>query len=310
MIESTDYDVIIVGGGPAGLSAATYAGRRELKTLVVSKDIGGQITKTSEIENYPALDHVSGSELAQLFYKQAKKFGADFVFEETKSIQKKPLGITTSTKSYTAKTIILAFGKKPRSLGVPGEEELAGKGVSYCATCDAPFFRNKTVAVVGGGNSALEAAIISSAVAKQVYLIHRRDSFRGEEILIDQVKATKNIEIILEDNVSQIIGGNKVTAIKLESGKDLDVDGVIVEIGFVIDRSLIEGLVDLDDKGQVVVDKLQSTNIPGVFAAGDITTTAYKQIVIAASEGATSALSAYDYIQKSIGKRGILADWH
>jgi thioredoxin reductase (NADPH) len=305
------YDVIIIGGGPAGLTAGIYCSRRGLATLLITKDIGGQITRTGEIENYPGLEKVSGTELAKKLFDQAKKFGTEILFDEAKEIKKdKKFTVKTIREIYQAKSIILAFGKKPRELNVPGEENLKGRGVTYCATCDAPFFKDKNVCVVGGGNSALEATIVSAAVAKKVYLIYRGNEFRGEEALLQQVKGLKNIEILMNEEVSEIIGEAKVESVKLKSGKNLATDGVIVEIGFIIDRSLIQGLVDMDQINQVIVDGRQSTSIEGIFAAGDLTQTPVKQIVVSAGEGAKAALSCFDYIQRLEGKKGILADWH
>lgn len=306
------YDVVIIGGGPAGLTAALYSSRRGMKTLVISRDIGGQIARTNEIENYPGLDQVTGADLGLSFFKQAKKFGAEVIFDEVKKIKKgtKEFKIEALRGKYNTKTIILAFGKKPRELNVPGEEKLKGKGVSYCATCDAPFFKDKNVAVIGGGNSALEAALLSSPIAKQVYLIHRGDKFRGEEILIEKANKTKNIEIILNDEITEIKGDNKVEEIILTNDRRIAVDGIIVEVGFIIDRSLVLDLVKLDKNNQVEIDTFQATSVPGIFAAGDLTTTPYKQIIIAAAEGAKAALSAHDYVQKISGKKGVVADWH
>lgn len=307
------YDVIIIGGGPAGMTAGIYSSRRGLKTLIISSDIGGQITKTSEVENYPGFDLVTGIDLANNFFIQAKKFGCEFDFTSVKEIkEEKPSGfsIITPTKTYEAKSIILAFGKKPRELSVPGEEEFKGRGVSYCATCDAPFFKGKDVAVVGGGNSALNAAIITSKVANQVYLIHRRDQFSAEAALIEKITQTKNIKTILNNEVTEITGEKRVSEITLKNDKKIKVDGVLVEVGFVIDRGLIKDFVKLDKLNQVVVNNLQETSKPGIFAAGDLTQTPYKQVVIAAGEGAKAALSCFDYLQQKEGKRGIKADWH
>lgn len=306
------YDVIIIGGGPAGLTAAIYASRRGMKTLVLSSDIGGQITKTDAIENYPGLDLVSGVEMGKKFFSQAKKFGATFMFEEVKEIKplKQKFTVKTTANKYDAKTIILAFGKKPRELGVPGEAEFKGKGVSYCATCDAPFFKDKHVAIVGGGNSALSAAVVCSSYAKKTYLVYRGTDLRGEEVLLDKVKGLKNVEILLNTEITKIVGDGKVTSVELNSGKSVPMDGVIVEIGFVIDRSVLDDLVKLDKANQVIIDSKQLTSEPGIFAAGDLTDTPFKQIVIASAEGAKAALSAFDYLQKLEGKKGITADWH
>ena len=312
MTETKKYDVVIIGGGPAGLTAGIYAGRRALKTLVATKDIGGQIAQTSEVENYPGFELISGFDLAKKFFNQAKKFGAEIKFDEAKKITKSKDGfkIKFTRETVEAKTIILAFGKKPRELGVPGEERLRGAGVSYCATCDAPFFKGKILTIVGGGNAALESSIFSAAIAKKVYLIYRGSEFRGEKILQEKVKKIPNVEIMFSEEVTEVFGKDTVDSISLKSGKKLKTDGVIVEIGFVVDRTLAEGFVEMDEKNQIVINPLQETSVPGIFAAGDLTQTAAKQVVIAAGEGAKAALSCFDYLQRIDGKRVILADWH
>lgn len=306
------YDVVIIGGGPAGLTSALYCARRGMKTLVLSKDIGGQITRTNEIENYPGIDHITGVELGMNIFNQAKKFGAEISFDEVKNIIKNDgfFSLSTSKNKIETRSIILAFGKKPRELTVPGEEELKGKGVSYCATCDAPFFKDKKVVIVGGGNSALDAALIAGRVATNVYLVHRNPVFTGEELLIKKVEDAKNIETIMNDEVTEIQGKDRVEKIILKSGREIEADGIIVEIGFIIDRSLVKELVALDKSNQVEINTIQQTSVPGIFAAGDLTATPYKQIIIAAAEGAKAALSAFDYVQKLSGKKGIIADWH
>ena len=307
------HDVVIIGGGPAGLTAALYASRRALDTIVLTKDIGGQAAKTLDIENYPGCKgKISGTELTANFKAQAESFGAKIIFEETKTIEKKDDHFVVKTKNnnYPTRTIILAFGKSPKELSVPGEEEFKGKGVSYCATCDGPFFRNKKVAVVGGGNSALDAALYLSKICEKVYLVHRRNTFTAEEVLKDNVEKTKNIETVLENEVTEVKGEAVVNSITLKDGKELQVNGIFVEVGFIVDRTLVQGLVDLNEKNQIIIDPLQATSVPGIFAAGDLTITPYKQIIVSAAEGAKAALSCFDYIQKQDGKRGILADWH
>lgn len=306
-----DYDVIIIGGGPSGLSAAIYTARRGLKTMVLARDLGGQITRTNEIENYPGFDRISGSELATKFFNQAKKFEAEIKFEEAKSLAKTDDGFVLKTlrNEYSASAIILAFGKSPRELGVPGEDRLKGRGVSYCATCDGPFYKDKSVVVVGGGNSALDAALVTAAIAKKVYLVHRSE-FRGEAVMIDKVNTTKNIEQVVPNEIIEIKGADKVESVVLKDGREIKTDGVLIEVGYIIDRKLIEGIVEMDPAGQIIIDPRQNTSVPGIFAAGDLTNTPYKQIVIAAGEGAKAALSCFDYLQKKIGKKGIAADWH
>ena len=306
------FDVIIIGAGPAGLTAAIYACRRGLKTLVLTKDIGGQITKTLEIENYPGFEKVSGVELAQKMFAQAKEFGAEIKFEGVQKIEKKETGFTVMAHSteYETKTIIFAFGKSPRKMDVPGEDEFSGKGVSYCATCDVPFYKGKELAVVGGGNSALDAALLASDICAKVYLIHRRDQFSAEEVLIDRVKNAKNIEILYNTEIKEIRGKEKVSSISINGGRELPVDGVLVEIGYIVDRSLAEGLVEIDDKNQIITNNNQETNVDGIFAAGDLTNTPYKQIIISAGEGAKAALSCYNYIQAHSDGKKIINDWH
>jgi thioredoxin reductase (NADPH) len=306
------YDVAIIGGGPAGLSAAIYSARRGLKTILFTKDIGGQASKTDEIENYPGFDHVTGIELATKMQSQAQKFGAEIKYEEVRAVEKASdhFKISSSLNEIESETIIFAFGKKPRELGVPGEDRLKGRGVSYCATCDAPFFKDRTLSIIGGGNSALHATLVAAKVAKKVYLVHRREEFRGEETLIEQIKKLSRVELVLNAEINEIQGEEKVESIVLKDGRKLETDGVIVEIGFTIDRSLVKGLVELDENNQVVVDNLQRTSVPGIFAAGDLTQTPYKQIIIAAAEGTKAALSAFDHIQHRQGKSGIAPDWH
>lgn len=306
------FDVIIIGGGPAGLTAAIYTARRALNTLVLTKDIGGQAAKTYDIENYPGVKKISGFELANTMKEQAESFGTKILFENVEKIKKdnELFTIVTNSNKYEAKSIILAFGKKPRELNAKGEKEFLGKGVSYCATCDAPFFKDKIVTIVGGGNSALDAAILCSKLCKKVYIIHRRDNFSGEQALINQVIKSEKIEIIFKDEVEEIIGKSVVESIRLKSGKEIETNGVIVEIGYIVDRTLVKDFIKINEQNQIIIDQHQETSVDGIFAAGDLTTTLYKQIIVSAGEGAKAALSAYDFIQKKEGKRGIRADWH
>lgn len=293
------YDVIIIGAGMAGMTAAIYTTRRELKTLIIASELGGQMAKNLDIENWPGEDHISGAQLAQKMQKQAEKFGTEFKFEFVSKVSKKDkyFEIKTMSNSYQAKTVILAFGKTPRKLGVPGEDKLIGRGISYCVTCDGPFFKGKDIAIIGGGNSALDAALVMSKIATKVYLIHRRDEFRAEELTIDQVKKTQNIEIITPANVTEALGDQKLEQIKLDNGKSVNISAMFVEVGAIVDDSIVHDLVKTDDKKQIITDQNQMTSVPGIFAAGDLSDSPQKQLVVAAGEGAIAALSAYKYIQ-------------
>jgi len=295
------YDTIIVGAGMAGMTAGIYTTRRELKTLIIASELGGQMAKNLDIENWPGEDHISGADLATKMQKQVKKFGAEFKFEFVKDIIQKDkiFEIKTSSNSYTTKTVILSFGKTPRKLGVPGEDKLIGKGISYCVTCDGPFFKGKDIAIIGGGNSAVDAALVMSKIATKVYLIHRRDEFRAEELVIDKVKKTENIEIITPANVVEAIGDQTLEQIKLDNGKALNVSAMFVEIGAIVDDTIVHNLVKTDDKKQLTTDNNQMTSIPGIFAAGDLSDSPFKQLVVAAGEGSIAALSAYNFIQKN-----------
>lgn len=299
------YDFAIIGGACAGLAAATYAARRALKTVVLTKDIGGQIATTPTVENYPAISMITGPDLASQMYAQAMEWGAEVrvgteVSQFTKNAERDFTISLRDGTSVGAKAILLAYGKTPRSLDVPGEWEYAGKGVSYCVTCDAPLFRKKTVAVVGGGNSAVEGALILARTSEKVYLVHRRDEFRAEQVLIDELKNTPNIELVLSAISKEVQGdGTKVSHLVVttpEGDRAIEVHGVFVEIGFVVQTELVKGKVELDRLNQVITNKRMETSESGIFAAGDITDSPFKQAVISAGEGAAAALTAYSYI--------------
>jgi len=309
-----EYDLIIIGGGAAGLTAAIYASRRALKTLVISKEIGGQASSAFQIENYPGRELIGGSELMNDFKKQAEKFGTEFILEEVKEIKNQGNNflLKTSQQQYFSRSLILAFGLTPRDLGVTGEKEFKNKGVSYCATCDAPLYKNKSVVVVGGGNSALDAAELLSKIANKVYLILRGDSFTGEKILQERVKEKKNIEILFNTEIEEIKGEKTVSAIKLKNNqtqkeKELACEGVFVEIGYITKTNIVEGLVELNERRQIKIDHDCETSYPGIFAAGDITDITYRQVIISAGEGAKAALQAYKYLQKAGKTIGV--DW-
>jgi thioredoxin reductase (NADPH) len=318
------YDVVVVGGASAGLTAAMYASRQGLKTLIITKDIGGQALLTNDIENYPAFEHIGGFELMNRFEQQAKSFGAEFVYEEVSSIQKNKTGdltvrtAITTDNQYDTHTIILAFGKTPRDLNVPGEKEFKGKGVSYCAVCDGPLFKNRTVGIVGTGESALEAAIYLKQLASKVNIIHRTDKPIGSEDTIDLLQqrqqSNSKISFIPNSVVKSINGSSKVESLTLFNSKTnseykITVDGVFIEMGYIAKTDIVKDLVRLNDNKEIVVDKHCATSHEGIFAAGDVTDVPYKQAVISAGQGAIAALSAYNYIQKLEGKPAIRTDW-
>ena len=318
------YDVVVVGGASAGLTAAMYASRQGLKTLIITKDIGGQALLTNDIENYPAFEHIGGFELMNRFEQQAKSFGAEFVYEEVSSIQKNKTRhltvrtATTTDNQYDTHTIILAFGKTPRDLNVPGEKEFKGKGVSYCAVCDGPLFKNKTVGIVGTGESALEAAIYLKQLASKVNIIHRTDKPIGSEDTIDLLQqrqqSNSKISFIPNSVVKSINGSSKVESLTLFNSKTnseikITVDGVFIEMGYIAKTDIVKDLVQLNDNKEIVVDKHCATSHEGIFAAGDVTDVPFKQAVISAGQGAIAALSAYNYIQKLEGKPAIRTDW-
>lgn len=310
------YDIVIVGGASAGLTAAIYAGRRAMKTLVLTKDIGGQLSMTPDVENYPGFNRIEGWTISNKFKEQAELFGAEIKFAEVTAVAKAEdhFAVEANGTVYRARTVLLAFGKTPRNLDVPGEKEFQGKGVSYCATCDMPLFRGKTVAVIGGGNSALDAAIYGADLAKKLYLIHRRDQFRGEQILVERMKAKENIEVIYNAISKEVEGDTVVRKLVINDTttgqeRELELDGIFVEIGYIVKADFVKGLVEFTPQNEIVTDKHQMTSVPGIFAAGDVTTSTYKQAVISAGEGCTAALAAYEYLMKKEGRRPVMIDW-
>lgn len=309
------YDTIIIGTGPAGFTAGIYAARREMKTLIIGKEMGGQLIWASEIENYPGFKSINSFDLISRMSEQVKALGVEIKSDEVKKIENKDnkFVLHTNRDIYEARTVILSLGLSPRRLAIPGEEKLTGKGVSYCANCDGPFYKNKTVAVVGGGNSALDAAEILSKIAKKVYLIHRRDEFRGFEVLVGEIRARKNIEFVLNGEPKEIIGENKLEKIKVFNNKtreekEIAVDGLFVEIGRIANTDLAAGLAKRNERDEIIVDEKCMTNCPGLFAAGDVTPVPFKQITIACGQGAIAALAAYQYLQLKRGESGEVAD--
>lgn len=302
------YELIIIGGGPAGMTAAVYAARKKLPTLLISGDIGGQVLWTTGVENYMGYQFIEGRELMQKFEEQVKQFPTDVKVEVGKRAEKLSRvdgGFevrVTSGETYKAKAVILATGKRPRQLNVPGEKELLGKGVTYCAICDGPLFADENVAVIGGGNSALEAAEDMIKIAEHVYLVSLTP-LTGDQILIDKVKSAKNLTMFMEHEVLEIKGESRVDGIKIrdlssKQDKQLDVGGVFIEIGLIPNSEPVKELVRLNGLGEVEVNCGNETGVPGFFAAGDVTSVPDKQIVVAAGEGAKAALQAHRYLQR------------
>ncbi len=299
------YDVVIIGGGPAGMSCGLYAGRAGMRTMIIEKLFsGGQMSTTSEVENYPGLENViSGAELAYQFERQARKFGVEFFNADVTGVQlegdcKK---IVTSQETIETRTVVFAMGTVARKLGLEDEARLAGKGVSYCATCDGAFFRGKEVAVIGGGDTALEDALFLSRICSKVYLVHRRDTFRGAKVLQDQVMQTESIEICYQMVADKIIGQDSVEGLVVrhvteQSKRELPVQGIFVAVGSDPSNQLVQEALQLSDRGYIVTDERMCTNIPGVFAAGDIREKQLRQIITAASDGAIAGFNAALYV--------------
>lgn len=299
------YDLIIIGNGPAGLSAAIYAKRSGMNTLVISGNPvgGGQILDTYEIDNYPGLPGLTGAELGKAFQDHAEKLGVIFSTENVKEIEVDGdiRLVKTRKNEYSTKTVLIATGAGHRELGVPGEAEHKGMGVSYCATCDGAFYKDKVVAVVGGGDVALEDAIYLSDIAEKVYLIHRRDEFRGAEILQEEVKSKANIEIIYDTVVEEIVGDMMIESLSLYNRKtgekkSLNVNGVFIAVGILPNTSRIKGLPEMDESGYIKAGEDCVTSIEGIFAAGDVRTKMLRQVITAASDGANATTSVKRYI--------------
>lgn len=297
-------DIIIVGGGPAGLVAALYAGRAQLDALMIEKQFqGGQMVTTNEVENYPGFIDITGSDLANIMYEHAKKFGGTMEYKEVLDIQvdgdvKK---VITNTETYEAKVVILSMGAKPKKLGLDRELELGGRGISYCATCDGGFFRNKVVAVVGGGDTAVEDALHLSRIAEKVYLISRSDNLKANKVAQEKLFKTSNVEILWDSAVTNLHGENKLESIEVKNKKnnnifELKMDGLFVAIGSTPSTELVKNLVELDKNGYIIADENCKTNIEGIFAIGDIRTKSVRQVLTAAADGAVSIYEAEKYL--------------
>ena len=299
------YDLIIIGSGPAGLAAAIYGVRARLSLIVIEQEFisGGQIVNTTEVDNYPGLPGIGGFEMGEKFREHAEKLGAEFVNDTVTGLTVGEDGLKTVEcfeASYTAKTVIIASGAKHSLLGAPGEAELTGMGVAYCATCDGAFYKNKVTAVVGGGDVALEDAIFLSRLCSKVYIIHRRNEFRGAKSLQDKLLAAPNVETVLDSVVTEIRGNGKaerllVKNVKTGEEKELAVDGFFVAVG-IEPESGVYGCVAKNEKGYIIADETCETNVPGIFAAGDVRAKQLRQIITAAADGANAVTSAERYL--------------
>lgn len=301
------HDLLIIGSGVSGMAAAIYGGRFELKTLIVGEIPGGTITKTHLIENYPGFKSLSGFELAMNLQAHVGNIGVPIEQDTITRLTRDDSGIfhaeTANGKKYDAKTVLLATGTHHRKLGIPGEERLTNKGVSYCATCDGPLYRNKVMVVVGGCDSAVKESLLLAKFGAKIYIVYRGEKVRAEPINQKQLNEATNIEIITKANLVEIIGQERVEKIKLDTGKELACDAVFIEIGRLPVTDLAKSLnVALNEKGEVIINKASETNVPGFFSAGDCANTDWKQAIIGVSQGCMAAYSAYQYVQKNSAK--------
>ena len=302
------YDLAILGGGPAGITAAIYASRARLNTIWIDKNFapGGQITATYEVDNYPGMPGISGMDLGEAFGEHARKLGLEPQREKILSLENISgdiKTIRTKKHEYQAKTLILAFGAEHRKLDIPGEDDLGGLGVSYCATCDGAFFRGRTVAVVGGGDVALEDAIYLARTCEKVYLIHRRDSLRGAMVLQEELKSLPNVEILYDHVVTEICGEDmveklRIKNVKTEAEKDLEAAGIFIAVGIHPNTELLRELVAVGEDGYIPADETGETGRPGIYVAGDIRKKPLRQVVTAVADGANAAVSAGNYCNR------------
>ena len=299
-----EYDIVIIGGGPAGLAAGVYASRARRKTVIIEKNVtGGQIALTSDIENYPGIDTINGFDLGQAMQQQAEKWGAEMAYVAVTGIEPQEGGhlVHTDDGDYLAKALIITAGADYNKLGVPGEDRLVGHGVSYCGTCDAAFFKDQEVAVVGGGDAAMDEGLFVSRYASKVSVIHRRDALRASAVLQERAFANEKMEFIWDTVVESVDGESDVDSLHLRNLKtneesDFPVGGVFIFIGQTPNSGFLEGIVDTDAGGHIIVNEWMETNVPGIFAAGDIRNNSARQVVTSAGDGATAAIRADHYI--------------
>jgi thioredoxin reductase (NADPH) len=303
--EDRVYDLIIIGGAPAGLTAAIYARRAALETLVLTGPLpGGQLTTTDVVENFPGFpEGISGAELAQRMQSQAERFGARIVMESVSEVgfSNSPFAVRTRSETYLGRTVIIATGAVPRRLGVPGESEFFGRGVSTCATCDGFFYKDRRVVVVGGGDSAIDEGLFLTKFAREVVVVHRRDQLRATHIYQERAFANPKMRFVWDSVVEEVLGDQTVTGVRVRNVKTgetsvIEADGVFIYIGMRPGTKLFVGQVELDEQGYIVTDRHQRTSVPGVFAAGDVQSPAFRQVVVAAGSGAVAAIEAERFL--------------
>ena len=310
-----EYDVVVVGAGPGGLSAGIFIARQKTSCLVISKDLGGQLNLIPKLENYPGTMMSSGPLLAKTLENQFLVFGGEITYDTVEKIDEAESGlkIKTSRTEYLAKTVVLAPGKVPNSLGLSNESQFANKGVHYCTKCDAPFYQGRSTATVGVGGYLVESGILLSRMASKVYLIYKGAALGGDKDLIESIKKKENVELIPQSSVKSISGANSLQQITLldNSGneKTINVDGLFIEMGSKINLEFVKPLVAINQKGEIEVTEGGKTTHPAIFAAGDATNIPYKQIISACGDGAAAGLSAFNHVEKLKGKPGIRADW-
>ncbi len=302
-MQDNVYDLVIVGGGPAGLAAAIYAGRYKMNTVVISGSLGGTITLAHMVCNYPGFIEISGLELMNKITEQVEKLEIPIYYEKVMKIDKTEDNlfiVNTDTRTLKASKVLLALGNTRRELGLDKEKELVGKGISYCATCDGGFFRNKVVGVVGGSDAAVTSALVLADIASKVYLIYRKDKLRAEPAWVDILLKNPRIEILYNTEVTELLAEAKLTGVKFQNGDQRELDGLFIEIGAVPNTDLLKNLnVDLDQYGFIKVDRAQKTNVFGLFAAGDITDSSdFKQVITAEAQGSVAAFEAYKELKK------------
>jgi thioredoxin reductase (NADPH) len=307
MSDPKQYDVIIVGAGPAGLAAGMYAGRMELKAIALDRGApGGQLLNTLDIEDYPGFEHITGQELSEKMEAHARKFGLEIDYDEVEEIYKdgQMVVVKGQLNTYTAPAVIVTAGGQPRKLDVPGEEEFAGRGVSYCAICDGAFFKDQVVAVVGGGDSAVEEGAFLTRYASKVYIIHRREQFRAQAVAVNAAKANPKVEFILNTVVEEIVGeGPRVKKLKLRDVKtnetsELEVGAIFPFVGFLPNSNIFREHVNHDELGYLYTDTSMATNVPGIFAAGDVRHQLTKQITTAVGDGTTAVVAITKYLEE------------